>query len=214
MTHKELEKYFASSLYDDVRDYINEIMEMHPEITDPKIIGVAAEQMDDCHINGVEISVENALRLTSGVKFVDSAKSISDVLSGGKYGDLEKEISQKLGDVKDRSAESLLDFIKKAEEHFSQKPGSELKPTSVAQAQELAKLGNELADGNKDIVLTELPDLRWKDTRLKLAFFTDTLDEGELKILYDMRLIADRVRFKVEDGIAYATFYIDDMWEK
>lgn len=214
MTHKELEKYFASPLYDEVREYINLVMEKHPEITDKNVIGAAAEEIFECQVDGAEITVDDALRLTSGKKFISDPADIQVALESGEYGELEAEIAKKLGDIRGRKSDVLNNLAENVQAYIEQQMAGDLKPEAFAKAHELTRLGTELSNNNNDIVLMGVPDLKWSDAELKVAFFTDKLAEEDLKILYDMKLVADRVKFKVDNGIAYATFYLYDIRKK
>ena len=64
MTRKELEKYFRHPRYIGMEDYIRKVMKDRPDIDNEDDIEYAAAIMQECDGDGVELSTENALRLT------------------------------------------------------------------------------------------------------------------------------------------------------
>jgi len=194
MTKKELKKYFAHPRYDGIRQYVNQIMEERPDITDELDIDFAACTMEECERDGVKLSVDNALRLN---------KEKDPVPTGA-------EIKEHLAEIGLGSDEALFSLVQKSLEEIEQNRPEEPKMTDVARAVEMTRIGKELSDGNKDIVLMGIPaDLSWSFAQLKIAFFTDKLTEEEEKKIYDLRLLSDRVKFKTEHGIGYGMFKID-----
>ena len=101
-------------------------------------------------------------------------------------------------------------LLQKSLDEIDQNRPEEPKMTDVARAVEMTRIGKELSDGHKDIVLMGIPaDLSWSFAQLKLAFFTDKLTEEEQKKIYDLRLLSDRVKFNTKHGIGYGIFKID-----
>lgn len=194
MTKKELKNYFSHPRYDGIRQYVNQIMAERPDITDANDIDFAACTMDECASDGVKLSVDNALRLTKEKDQVST----------------NAEIKEHLEQIGLGSDEAILSLLQKSLDGIEQNRPKEPKMTDVARAVEMTRIGKELSDGNKDIVLMGIPaDLSWSFAQLKLAFFTDKLTEEEEKRIYDLRLLSDRVSFRTEHGIGYGIFKID-----
>ena len=194
MTKKELKKYFSHPRYDGIRQYVNQIMDERPDITDENDIDFAACTMEECERDGVTISVENALRLNKDKDPVPT----------------NAEIKEHLAEIGLGSDDALLSLLQKSLEEIEQGRPEEPKMTDIARAREMTRIGKELSDGNKDIVLMGIPaDLSWSFAQLKLAFFTDKLTEKEQKMIYDLRLLSDRVKFTTKHGIGYGMFKID-----
>lgn len=194
MTNKELKKYFSHSRYDGIRTYVLQIMAERPDITDENDIDFAACLMDECAEDGVTLSVDNALRLT---------KEKAPVPTG-------IEIKEHLGKIGLDSDDKLLSILQKSLDELEENRPEEPKMPDIARAMEMTRIGKELADGNKDIVLMGIPaDLSWSFAQLKLAFFTDELTEEEQKRIYDLRLLSDRVNFTAKHGIGYGMFKIN-----
>ena len=193
MTRKELDKFFAKDLYEGVRKYAKRIMDAHPEIDDAHVVLFAAGKMEECADDGVELGVDDALRLTAKHDPIPTAQDFMDTFAKG---DIET-----MGD--------LLSLIEKGFENTPRAP--ENIPRSTAErATQLTRLGRSLADGNRNIVLMGIPaDLTWGFTQLKLAFFTENLSDREQEIIGELKSIADRVKYTEEYGIGYAMFKID-----
>lgn len=178
--------------------YVKKILTERPDITDRDWVCAAADMMDDCKINGVELSVANALRLTEKRdKPMDTADLVKLMESFGITDDNFREVIDK----------GLASFDKELEE-LAQKDVNE---DAVRSALLLERLGKDLAESNSDIVLLKVPNIEMDDGRLKLAFFTDEFTEDEQKTLYDMKLVSDRFKYEEKYGIGYATFYVDDL---
>lgn len=193
MTRKELEKYFAQDLYKGVRHYAKRIMDAHPEITDPLVVEFAAGKMEECEDDGVELSVDDALRLTKEHAPIPTAKDFMEVFEQGGI----------------RTECDLLSLIEKGYEN-SPKPPESIPHTIVERAAEMTRLGREIAGGNKDIVLMGVPaDLSWSFTQLKLAFFTEDLSDREQEIINELKGLSDSVDYGEEYGIGYAVFRIE-----
>ena len=194
MTKKELQKYFSHPRYDGIRKYVNQIMKERPDITDIYDIDYAACTMDECASDGVTLSVDNALRLNKEKDPIPT----------------KAEIDKHLAEIGLDSDEKILSLLQKGLEEIENDRPEEPKMTDIARAMEMTRIGKELSDGNKDIVLMGIPaDLSWSFAQLKLAFFTDELTDEEQKGVYDLRLLSDRVSFKTEHGIGYGMFKID-----
>ena len=193
MTRKDLDKFFARDMYEGVRKYATQIMDAHPEIDDAHVVLFAAGKMEECADDGVALGVDDALRLTKEHAPIPTAKDFMDTLTKGGI--------QTQGD--------LLDLIEKGYENTPRAPEN-IPRSSAEKAARMTRLGRDLADGNKDIVLMGIPvDLSWGFTQLKLAFFTENLSDREQEIIGELKSIADRVKYTEEYGIGYAMFKID-----
>lgn len=193
MTRKELDNYFSNPLYESVRHYAKRVMDAHPEITDPLVVAFAVGKMEECEDDGVEISVDDALRLTKEHDPIPTAKDFYETLTSGGI----------------ETQEDLMSLLQKG---FDGMPAvKDSIPRSAAErAAQMTRLGRELSDGNKDIVLMGVPaDLSWDFAQLKIAFFTDKLTDEEQEIIQKLKGTADRVKFYEKYGIGYALFKID-----
>lgn len=194
MTRKELEKYFRHPRYIGMEDYIRKVMKDRPDIDNEDDIEYAAAIMQECDGDGVELSTENALRLT---KIRDEEMT-------------REEFNAKLEALGLNDAEKAVELLKKIDEDFEKSRPETLMMTTVARAAEMTRLAAKLEDGNKDIVVMGIPaDLSWSTAMLKMAFFTDELTEDEQKTIYDIRLLSDKVKFYEKNGIGYAIFRIN-----
>lgn len=194
MTRKELEKYFRHPRYIGMEDYIRKVMKDRPDITNEDDIEYAATIMQECDGDGVELSTENALRLT---KIRDEEMT-------------KEEFNAKLEALGLNDAEKAVELLKKIDEDFEKSRPETLMMTTVARAAEMTRLAAKLEKGNKDIVVMGIPaDLSWSTAMLKMAFFTDELTEDEQKTIYDIRLLSDKVKFYEKNGIGYAIFRIN-----
>lgn len=193
MTRKELDKYFSRDMYDGIRKYAVRIMDAHPEITDAMVIEFAAGKMEECADDGAELSADDALRLT---KEHDPIPTTQDFMGIFEKGGIKTQ-----GD--------LLSLIERGFEETPKAPDS-IQRTTIEKATAMARLGRELADGNKDIVLMGIPaDFSWSFTQLKLAFFTENLSDREQEIIRELQRLSDRVKYAEEHGIGYAMFKLD-----
>lgn len=193
MTRKELDKYFSRDIYDGVRNYANRIMDAYPEITDAQTVLFAAGKMEECADDGAYISVEDALRLTKEHAPIPTAKDFMEILQSGGI----------------ETQSDLISLIEKAEENTPKAPEN-IHHTTAEKAATMTRLGHELANGNKDIVLMGIPaDLSWSFAQLKLAFFADELSADEQAIIQELRSLADETEFYVDYGIGYAVFRIN-----
>lgn len=193
MTRKELDNYFSGMIYDDIRKYAVRVMNAHPEITDALVVEFAAGKMEECADDGVEISVDDALRLTKEHDPIPTAKDFLDTLTKG-------------GIATERDLKSLL---LKGFEGATFNAGS-IPETILERAAKMTAIGRALSDGNNDIVLMGIPkDLSWEFSQLKLAFFTDDISKEEQTEINDIMALADETEFYTEYGIGYAVFRIN-----
>ena len=194
MTRKELEKYFSDPMYYSMRKYIKRVMKERPDIADADDIEFAANIMEQCAGDGVQLSVDDALRLTKNRDPIPTRE----------------EFNKKLESLGLASANEMVRFIKEMDQELAESKSETISMTTVARAAEMTKLGKKLSDGNRDIVLMGIPaDLSWEFAQLKLAFLTDDLSDEEQKTIYDLRLLSDDVNFQVKHGIGYGMFMID-----
>lgn len=193
MTREELEKYFRHPRYIGMEDYIRKVMKDRPDIDNEDDIEYAAAIMQECDGDGVELSTENALRLT---KIRDEEMT-------------REEFNAKLEALGLNDAEKAVELLKKIDEDFEKSRPETLMMTTVARAAEMTRLAAKIEKGNKDIVVMGIPaDLSWSTAMLKMAFFTDELTEDEQKTIYDIRFLSDKVKFYEKNGIGYAIFRI------
>ena len=193
MTRKELNKYFSSPIYEGTRKYAKRVMKERPEISDPNVIEFAACMMEQCGWDSVELSVDNALRLTKDHDPVPTME----------------ELSKRLERIGLDSDEKMLALLQNKMKDIQDSEAQTITMTTVARAAEMTRLGKLLEDGNADIVLMSIPaKLSSGEGMLKLAFFTDSLSDDEQKTIYDLRLLSDKVKFTTKNGIGYGIFRI------
>lgn len=194
MTRKELEKYFRHPRYNGMEKFIAKVMTDRPDIDNEDDIEYAAAIMQECDGDGVELSTENALRLT---RIRDEEMT-------------REEFNERLEKLGLNSAEHAIELLKKIDEDIAKNRPETLTMTTVVRAAEMTRLGHKIADANPDIVLMGIPeDLSWHYAMMKIAFFTDELSEEEQKTIYDIRLLSDKVDFYEKYGIGYAIFRIE-----
>ena len=193
MTRKELEKYFRHPRYHGMGEYIKKVMTDRPDIDSEDDIEYAAAIMQECDGDGVELSTDNALRLT---RLRDPEIT-------------EEEFNERLEKLGLNDAAKAIELLKQIDEDVEKNRPKTLTMTTVARAAEMTRLGAKLENENKDIVLMAIPaDLSWSTAMLKMAFFTDELTDEEQKTIYDIRLLSDSVKFYEKYNIGYAIFRI------
>lgn len=193
MTRKELDKYFSNPIYESVRHYAKRVMDSHPEITDPLVVAFAVGKMEECEDDGVEISVDDALRLTKEHAPIPTAKDFYETLMSG-------------------GVETHGDLMSLLQKGFDGMPAvNDSIPRSAAErAAQMTRLGRELSDGNEDIVLMGVPvDLSWEFAQLKIAFFTEDLSGREQEIIGELNGLADETEYVEKYNIGYGIFRIN-----
>lgn len=196
MTKDELMKYFSHRRYTEVREDIYRVMLEHPEITEPFPIEAAAEQISECRTNGVELSVENALRLTSGQKPPEMDELLRRLDEAGITND------------------NILDVIESSGSLVDDYDGWTPSPKAARQMEFLNKYADELAEENKDFVVVARPEFfRYADYAvLHLAVFAETLTKTEQNIIQVMRQLSSGVQMVLEENYIKLIFYIRDIW--
>lgn len=196
MTRKELDRYFSDPMFETLREDLKKIMDSHPELTDKTTIELAADKMDECRGDGVEISVDNALRLVRGKRIPSTEELVKSLREDGVTAD----------DIDD-IAESLLNM------ETPHPTGAPPKESAKTKAKILAKYAEILTNENKDIVLLGLPDIDpgWDFAQLKLAFFGEDLTDKQKTILANMKHFADEVKYIENSGYAEVIFYINEL---
>ena len=193
MTRKEMDKYFSNPIYESVRPYAKRVMDAHPEITDPLVVAFAVGKMEECEDDGVEISVDDALRLTKEHDPIPTAKDFYESLTEGGI--------ETQGD--------LMSLLEKGFEGMPKTKDS-IPHDAAERAAQMTRLGKELSNGNKDIVLMGVPtDLSWDFAQLKIAFFTEDLSEREREIILELKAIADETEYVEKYRIGYGIFRIN-----
>lgn len=191
MTRKEMDKYFSKTIYDSMRGYVEQVLDAHPEITDELVVEFAAGKMEECADDGVDISVEDALRLTAKHAPIPTAEDFKKALSG----------INTVGDFLSLIAESVAK---------SEKPTDSLPMSVISRAARMTDIGRRISSGNKDIVLMGVPaDLTYSFAQVKLAFFTENLTEDEQKMIEELKVLSDSVKYTEQYGIGYAMFRIE-----
>lgn len=193
VTRDELIKHFSKPMYDHVREDIYRIMLDRPDISDPGRIEDAAEQMHESRGDGVELTVENAMRLTENEEVVAPWLTDEETKDlGTKDGIIDAILNAQLEDYSGCAPS------KKAERKFR---------ALNAQADILA--------GNKDIVITGRPEFfpgaDW--ARLAIAVFCPTLTKDEQTILSNMKNWSDGVSINTNRGYPRLIFYINNIWD-
>ena len=195
MTNQEMIKAFSAPKYDDMREYIYEIMLACPELRDTWTIECAAGQMADCAGNGVKLSVENALRLTAGEEPPDMGAILKKLDDAG---------------IDD---ERFMELIFTVEDPTGTYEGCEKNPEALRRIRILEESAEYLAE-NPDIVVIARP-MFWtgEDTvRLALAVFCDELTDLEQGLLAGMRDVCDEARLHREKGFLKLEFLVNGIW--
>ncbi len=196
MTRKELQNYFSDPMFNTLKYAIDSIMASHPEIDDRFTIEAAAEQIDECRGDGVELSVEDALRLVDGKRPPDVKELVASLAKQGITGDSLDEV-----------AESILDM------EIPRPTGEKPKASASHKARILTQYGKLLAEQNEDIVLMGVPDVDpgWDFAQLKLAFFSENLTKEQKNILENMKRFSDETKWIDKGNHAEVIFYINDL---
>lgn len=196
MTRDELIKYFSHRRYDGDREDIYRVMLEHPEITEPYPIIAAAGEISDCRLNGVELSVEDALRLTAGEEEVPMEKLIKEMDAAGI--------------TSDNIIDKLIDMTK---EDYG---GCEPSAKAERQMEFLNKYADELASGNRDIIVTARPEFfRYASyATLFLAVLSPELTKREQNIIQIMKTLSDGARIFREKNYIKLVFYIRNIWQE
>lgn len=198
MTQRELKDYFSKQMYDDIREFVYLIMLEHPEITEPYTIEAAASEIQESKTDGVNLSVDNALRLVAGERPADM-----------------KEIQRILGNAGINSNADIIDVLNEAAERDMEKlPREGMSAEAFGKAAILMNAATMLAQ-NKDIVILGLPEAdRMSDYMiLRMAFFTDTLTDRERKLLEAMKLHADKTDTEQRERALLVFFKVFRIWD-
>lgn len=198
MTQQELKDYFSKQMYDDIREFVYLIMLERPEITEPYTIEAAASEIQESKTDGVNLSVDNALRLVAG-------ESPADM----------KEIQKILGNAGINSNADIIDVLNEAAERDMEKlPRDGMSAEAFGKAAILMNAATMLAQ-NKDIVILGLPEAdRMSDYMiLRMAFFTDTLTGRERKLLEAMKLHADKTDTEQRERALLVFFKVFRVWD-
>ena len=198
MTQRELKDYFSKQMYDDIREYVYLIMLEHPEITEPYTIEAAASEIQESKTDGVNLSVDNALRLVAG-------ESPADM----------KEIQKILGNAGINSNADIIDVLNEAAERDMEKlPHEDMSAEAFGKSALLMNAATMLAQ-NKDIVILGLPEAdRMSDYMiLRMAFFTDALTGRERKLLEAMKLHADKTDTEQRERALLVFFKVFRVWD-
>lgn len=195
MTKDELIKHFSQHKYDDIREYAYQVMLEHPEVTDPIRICFAADQMDECAVDGVKISVDNALRLTEKETYTPVEELVSQLRASG---------------IDD---ETFLNTIFSAKDPTGTFDGCKVDPEALRRIKILEESAEYLAT-NKDIVIIGRPTF-WTGTseaRLALALFCEKLTDMEQMFFQGMKDNCDIARLHQEPGYLKACFFVENIW--
>lgn len=186
----ELAAYFAQPQFDGFTEQIGKIMQARPDLLDKKLIANAASEMLTASEEGVDMSVEDAVRLAKNRTYMTSAELAAALEEAGvkTLSDLERIVKRAL-----------------AEDHPSRPSGADISE----RAEKLQSLAESLAR-NKDIILLGLPD---PDAGIgcvwaKLAFLGGSLSAADKKTLTEMRRLSDDAQLKPVDGVVTAIFKI------
>lgn len=192
---EKLTKHFSKDCYDYDRSYIRRIMKERPDITDKFVISNAADAMWESHEGGVELSIDDALRLTANEKPLPIEEVVRQLTELGannenfmsKVRDIELD-DGKFGTVKNKMAKR--------------------------KAGEMMRYADMLSENN-DILILGVPifDQLSDYAQLKIAFFAKNLTGEEQHIIAMLTGIADRVMMKVEHGVPVTTLQLFNIWE-
>lgn len=198
MNREELKKYFAKPMYNDVREFVYLVMLEHPEVTEPYTVEAAACEIQDCRINGVELSTDDALRLVKGEK----PPKMEDIL-------------KKLSDA-GITNDNILDVIESADTDESEGTDRAVWVLSedALRQKELLENGADLLVRNRDIVLLgrPIPEKGADWMQLELGFFSENFGPAEEKTLVDMKSCADDTAIIEKGNYAKVVFKIRDIW--
>lgn len=198
MTQKELKDYFSDRMYDDIREYVYLIMLEHPEVTEPYTIEAAACEIQESKTDGVNLSVDNALRLVAGEKPADM-----------------KEVCRILSSAGINSDADIIDVLNEAAgREMESSPHEDMSAEAFGKVTILMNAATMLAR-NKDIVILGLPEAdRMSDYMiLRVAFFTDTLTDRERKLLEAMKLHADKTNMEQRECALLVFFKVFHVWD-
>ncbi len=186
----ELAAYFAQPQFDDFTEQIGKIMQARPDLLDRKLIANAASEMLTASEEGVDMPVEDAIRLAKRRVYMTSA-----------------ELAAALEEAGIHTLSGLEGIIKRAlaEDRPKRPSGAGISE----RAEKLRCLAESLAH-NQDIILLGLPDpgAEIGCTWAKLAFLGGSLSVEDQKTLTEMRRLSDEAQLKPVDGVATAIFKI------
>ena len=200
MTKDELYQVFSNPKYKGIRKYVEMILEASPDINDPLLVETAADRMDEAHIDGVDLSVENAIRLG---KATMPPKEI----------DITDQLIQQGINIDDIDPEKTIAYIYHPPVLIEDHSGESKNIEAEDKANQLVSYAKALVL-NKDIVLVGLPLFEeianW--TQLKLVFFSDSISEDETNALRAMMEIADETVTANCNGAFAIAFRIYEIW--
>ena len=198
MTQQELKDYFSDRMYDDIREYVYLIMLEHPEVTEPYTIEAAACEIQESKTDGVNLSVDNALRLVAGEKPADM-----------------KEVCRILSSAGINSDADIIDVLNEAAgREMESSPHEDMSAEAFGKVTVLMNAAAMLSR-NKDIVILGLPEAdRMSDYMiLRMAFFTDVLTDRERKLLEAMKLHADKTDTEQRECALLVFFKVFHVWD-
>lgn len=198
MTQRELKDYFSKQMYDDIREFVYLIMLEHPEVTEPYTIEAAACEIQESKTDGVNLSVDNALRLVAGEKPADM-----------------KEVCRILSSAGINSDADIIDVLNEAAgREMESSPHEDMSAEAFGKVTILMNAATMLAQ-NKDIVILGLPEAdRMSDYMiLRMAFFTDMLTDRERKLLEAMKLHADKTDTEQREHALLVFFKVFRVWD-
>lgn len=198
MTKDELMKHFSAPRYDTIREYVYRIMLERPDIYDPVRIAFAADKMEECFGDGVEIGVNDALRLTEKDTVPDMETLLKSLSDAGVTDD------------------NIFDVI------FSSGADGEDYSQCVPsrRAERSFRLLNQQADAlaalSPDILVIGRPEFsRYADwARLAIALFCPTLTQTEQNIIKILKTISDDACVTQEPSYIKVEFFVEKIWEE
>ena len=196
MTKDELIKHFSQHKYDYIRRYVNRIMNESPDVTDWFWLCSAGDLMDECAVDGVDLSVDDALRLTRN----DREVPLSDII---------KKLDE--AGITDKK---FVDTILNAKVERPDFTGCEADQDAVRRVHEMTMLAFRLTKNNKDIVLIGRPKIarNSSSSRLALALVCEDLSEDEQETLTKLYELCDDKRMFQEESYIKLVFFVDNIW--
>ena len=189
-------EYFASDGFDYKRSYLRALFRKHPEITDVGKIDTATEAMYESHTEGVELDVDDALRVVANETTLTDEQLVQMLLDSG---------------ITD---ESFMDTLSKGVHSMKMVPSTIKNKDAVRKARIMESLADVLGK-NKDVIVLGLPmfDPLGTWTQVKLAVFSENMSMEEKGALQTLIRYSDKHTMNVKNGIAILSFKIYNIWD-
>ncbi|MBQ7736698.1 MAG: hypothetical protein IJT62_02540 [Oscillospiraceae bacterium] len=188
---------FRDAAFDYKRSYIRKILKTRPELTDVRMIDYASEQMLESHTEGVELDVDDALRLAAHYKPKTT-----------------EEIVQMLFNAGARDG-NFFDTVFMFDPNEAEEPAGTVRNADAAQKAGIMTVLAERLAGNPNVLLLGLPvfDPLSSWTQVKLAVFSEKLSDMEKECLQVLKSVSDKYFMREQSGATVLTFQIFPLWD-